>query len=582
DMVPRRTLLAKLRKSNFSDRSVRWFASYLCGHTQAVVGSDDVCSEWLPTTSGVPQGSVLGPLLFSIFINDLPNVIVDSKHMLFADDLQVYYSFFPHDLEIGIHRLNQEIAAVVAWATGNGLSLNVRKMKAIILTSDPYYRQLDLQHIPHVALNSVELPYSAEVQCLGLWIQTGLDWSRQRNFLMGFGAPGGHFTTRTILQELLTNELAMKFSFKEKKCREVQKSMCSRTSLKFTRIEKKSTWISSKPTAIAYFLNYDRSTRNPCIIHVESLYDLRGIPLPHQDHLLSLQLVYYHENQSQITNQDSCHMKYQVNERKTVFERNRWNITKRSARLRYFRSVQLASGLQCHRRTHATPKRYAALSASRQPDENNNDAANQEGFALVDHRRHRQRNQPVTTAESARPRQQPKPRPAQHRVHHRPDAIVIKAKDASTYADILRKLKSEPTLQQSVGSSVQNIRRSAAGALVLQLRKNVDNASTLGAELGKVLGDAATASALQHTTMIEIRDLDECVTKDEIAEALGTSLGTSGLKSEVVRSLRKAYAGTQAAVAALPDGLAARALKLGHIRIGWVNCRIRGREDTLR
>ncbi|CAB0036352.1 unnamed protein product [Trichogramma brassicae] len=99
--------------------------------------------------------------------------------MLFADDLQVYYSFFPHDLEIGIHRLNRDIAAVAAWATGNGLSLNVRKTKAIILASDPYYRQLDLQRVLRVALNSVELPYSTEVQCLGLWIQTGLDWSRQ-------------------------------------------------------------------------------------------------------------------------------------------------------------------------------------------------------------------------------------------------------------------------------------------------------------------------------------------------------------------------------------------------------------------
>ncbi|CAB0038519.1 unnamed protein product [Trichogramma brassicae] len=113
-------------------------------------------------------------------------------------------------------------------------------------------------------------------------------------------------------------------------------------------------------------------------------------------------------------------------------------------------------------------------------------------------------------------------------------------KDTSTYADILRTLKSELTLQQSVGSSVRSMRPSTANALVLQLGKNVDDASTLGAELGKVLGDAATANALQHTTMIEIRDL------------------------------RKAYAGTQVAVTPLPGDLAAMALKLGQERIGWV------------
>ncbi|CAB0043190.1 unnamed protein product [Trichogramma brassicae] len=195
-------------------------------------------------------------------------------------------------------------------------------------------------------------------------------------------------------------------------------------------------------------------------------------------------------------------------------------------------------------------------------------------------------NRTKKSLELARPstadKAQPKSRPTTRKVYHRPDAIVIRAKDASTYANILRKLRSEQTLQQSVRSSVQSIRRSAAGALVLQLRKGVDNASYLGAEMGRVLGDEATASALQHTTMIEVRDLDECATKKEIAEELGKSLGAPHLNEEVVKTLRKAYAKTQAAVAALPDDLAAKALKLGHIRIGWVHCRIRGREDALR
>uniref|UniRef100_A0ABD2X9E5 Uncharacterized protein n=1 Tax=Trichogramma kaykai TaxID=54128 RepID=A0ABD2X9E5_9HYME len=226
--------------------------------------------------------------------------------------------------------------------------------------------------------------------------------------------------------------------------------------------------------------------------------------------------------------------------------------------------------------THVTPKRRAATAACRQIDENNNNVVDQDqdGFVLVDHRRHRHRNQPATTVGSARPWQQPKPRPAKRRVHHRPDAIVIRAKDATTYADILRTLKADAALQQSVGSRVQNIRRSITGALVLQLRKGVENAPSFGAEVDKVLGDVATASAIQHTSMVEIRDLDECATRTEIAEELARSLGAPHLNEEVIKTLRKAYAGTQTAVAALPDDLAGRALKLGHIRIGWVNCRI--------
>ncbi|CAB0040069.1 unnamed protein product, partial [Trichogramma brassicae] len=142
--------------------------------------------------------------------------------------------------------------------------------------------------------------------------------------------------------------------------------------------------------------------------------------------------------------------------------------------------------------------RRAVTPASKQHDENNNEVRDQDGFVLVDRRRHRQRKQTAATPGAVHARQQPKPRPVQRGARHRPDVIVIKAKDASKYADILRSLKSDPTLQK-VGSSVNNIRRSAAGALMLQLKKGVENASDLGEELGKVLGTAATASALLHT-----------------------------------------------------------------------------------
>ncbi|CAB0040907.1 unnamed protein product [Trichogramma brassicae] len=117
---------------------------------------------------------------------------------------------------------------------------------------------------------------------------------------------------------------------------------------------------------------------------------------------------------------------------------------------------------------------------------------------------------------------------------------------------------------------------------MLQLKKGVENASNLGEELGRVLGTAATASALLHTSTIEIKDLDECATKEEVTAALDALLGVPVSKRDPVKSLRKVYAGTQVAVVAFPDDLAATALKLSHVRIGWVNCRIRAREEAAR
>ncbi|CAB0042905.1 unnamed protein product [Trichogramma brassicae] len=160
-------------------------------------------------------------------------------------------------------------------------------------------------------------------------------------------------------------------------------------------------------------------------------------------------------------------------------------------------------------------------------DANNiNALSSEETFTVVKGRRDRCRDAHQT--EEVERRLQP-PRPRQHRVCLRPDAIVVKAAGTTTYGNILRRLYAEPAFQETVGKSVQCMRRSASGVMVLQLRKGVQNASALVMELDSVLGDAATVSALSHKTSLKIRDLDECPTKEEICTALCHQLGMSNL-----------------------------------------------------
>ena len=112
DSIPHALLLAKLKSINFSTHALRWFFTYLADRLQEVIDTRGKISDWLRAASGVPQGSVLGPLFFAILINDLPSVVLFSKMMIFADDTQLYHHFSPSNFHLALDRVTRDAQAV--------------------------------------------------------------------------------------------------------------------------------------------------------------------------------------------------------------------------------------------------------------------------------------------------------------------------------------------------------------------------------------------------------------------------------------------------------------------------------------
>ena len=138
DSVPHQRLLLKLKNSGVTGRTLAWIKSFLSNREQRV-RVDDEYSTWKPVKSGVPQGSVLGPILFVVFINDMPDV-VRSICQLFADDAKIFDMVNLRDVNAG-DRLQKDIHSVSNWSEVWQLFFNVKKCKVLhIGNTNPWRR----------------------------------------------------------------------------------------------------------------------------------------------------------------------------------------------------------------------------------------------------------------------------------------------------------------------------------------------------------------------------------------------------------------------------------------------------------
>ena len=126
---------------------------------------------------GVPQGSILGPLLLILYINDLPACCNELKFILFADDTSI---FFEHkDLDVLTSHLNDQLNNVSTWLKANKLSINVKKTKLMIFRP----RQKTVPIARQIILENNVLEQVDNTKFLGVYIDQYLEWKTHVNFI---------------------------------------------------------------------------------------------------------------------------------------------------------------------------------------------------------------------------------------------------------------------------------------------------------------------------------------------------------------------------------------------------------------
>ena len=175
DSLDRNILLQKLYHYGIRGPAYDWFKDYLSDRQQFTV-MGDVKSSTSYIDYGVPQGSILGPVLFLIFINDIGNVDLNPKPRLFADDTNLF--LYNKNLLTLNKMCNRSLAIINEWLIANKLTLNIAKSKYCI-----FGHSAPLEFKFTVTLHNTEIEKISHIKYLGVFIDENLNWKQHISYV---------------------------------------------------------------------------------------------------------------------------------------------------------------------------------------------------------------------------------------------------------------------------------------------------------------------------------------------------------------------------------------------------------------
>ena len=194
DKVDHTKLLGRLHQYGITGKLHDWFRSYLQGRKQQVTVLGATSREF-PVTSGVPQGSLLGPILFLLFVDDLPNTVKTSRVACYADDTKILKSI---DSITDCNALQSDLNDLVSWSESSGLIFNQSKCKYQCITR----KKSPVQ--PNYNINETPLESCDTEKDFGVWVSSNLTLDKQvteqcakANKLLGFARRASRYIQRT-------------------------------------------------------------------------------------------------------------------------------------------------------------------------------------------------------------------------------------------------------------------------------------------------------------------------------------------------------------------------------------------------
>ena len=203
DTVNHTILLGKLEHYGIRGMAQQWLQHYLENRTQYVL-YEGYQSVHKTIRCGVPQGSILGPLLFLIYINDLPQIADKTDFILFADDSNVFFT--DKSIDVLQQKVNKELEVISNWFKANKLSLNLDKTCYILFRG---HRKPAPQQAMEIMIDNREIVQTECTKFLGVYVDRHLQWNEHITHVSKKLAKNisvlsriKHYLTKPVLRQL--------------------------------------------------------------------------------------------------------------------------------------------------------------------------------------------------------------------------------------------------------------------------------------------------------------------------------------------------------------------------------------------